>query len=174
MPEAPTTPRGVAAFGRTTPRKDPSTRRESNTNSAFTTHVRKTIGGATAPRAHSIKLKDPRPVGDRAFMQHSVRAIAQLLASTSYPHSLSPKFVQGPSGKEYYNLMQYLFSLVDAHTPLSRKMEEELPDALARVKYPLSITKASLLLVATLQPVVKKSWSKHTAITMGTSRMMAT
>ncbi|CAD7959292.1 unnamed protein product [Amoebophrya sp. A25] len=93
------------------------------------------------------KMKDPRPVFDKSFMLAAVKQIATFLTSTGYPHSLSAKFIQGPSGKEFYGLMQFLFSQIDPNTPLTKKMDEELPEALQRIRYPLNVTKASLLLV---------------------------
>jgi len=93
------------------------------------------------------KMKDPRMVFDKSFMLSAVKQISVFLTSTGYPHSLSPKFIQGPSGKEFYGLMQFLFSQIDPNTPLTKKMDEELPEALQRIRYPMNVTKASLLLV---------------------------
>ncbi|CAD7938946.1 unnamed protein product [Amoebophrya sp. A120] len=93
------------------------------------------------------KMKDPRPVFDKSWMLSAVKQITTFLTSTGYPHSLSPKFIQGPSGKEFYGLMQFLFAQIDPNTPLTKKMDEELPEALQRIRYPLNVTKASLLLV---------------------------
>ena len=37
-----------------------------------------------------------------------------------YPHSLSPKFLSGPTGKEFYGIMDFLFKLVDKNSPFTR------------------------------------------------------
>lgn len=66
-------------------------------------------------------------------MSDSVKSIQKLLLGIGYPNSLSPRFVSGPSGKEFYALMQAMFNHLSPNEPLVDKMETSLPEALARV-----------------------------------------
>jgi hypothetical protein len=43
--------------------------------------------------------------------------------------------------------MQYLLSILDPNTQMIRPLQEELPDAMSRARYPLTLTKSSLLAV---------------------------
>ena len=57
-----------------------------------------------------IKMKDPRPLHSKEFLREALTKITNFLSSMGYPHSLSPKFLSGPSGKEFYGLMQFVRS----------------------------------------------------------------
>ena len=99
-----------------------------------------TPGGAGGPT-------DPRPLGSQGFQKECVEAVIQCLATRGYPAEISPRMLEQPTGKTFFDICIYLLRILDPHAPLSGKVEDEVPAAFRRLRYPFSVPKGALYAV---------------------------
>ncbi|XP_051891997.1 kinetochore protein NDC80 homolog [Pristis pectinata] len=74
------------------------------------------------------KIKDPRPLHDKAFVQQCIRQLCEFLGDNSYPQSISVKSLQSPTSKEFLKIFSFVYNLIDPSYELpDSKFEEEIP-----------------------------------------------
>jgi len=91
---------------------------------------------------------DPRPLNDKNWMAACIRTVITYLTTHTYPFAISPKTLQTPTGKEFAQLVQFLFAQFDPVLAKSLgKIEDEVPQFLKRLNYPFTISKSALFAV---------------------------
>ena len=99
-----------------------------------------TPGGAGGPA-------DPRPLGSQGFQQECVELVIQCLATRGYPAEVSPRLLEKPTGKAFFDICIFLLRLLDPEAPLDGKVEDEVSAAFRRLQYPFSVPKGALYAV---------------------------
>jgi len=124
---------GRGPFAGTPAQRTPSHQRSAQKGGA-------TPGGAGGPA-------DPRPLGSKGFQQECVEAVIQCLATRGYPAEVSPRLLEQPTAKAFFDICVFLLRLLDPHAPLDGKLEDEVPAAFRRLRYPFSVPKGALYAV---------------------------
>ena len=93
------------------------------------------VGGALQPAVIQT-LKDTRPLRDRQYQTKMRQDIVSWLQSTEY--DISTQTLANITGKEYRNIVQYLFSMLDPGYGFDPQMrfEDEFIQALKCIRYP--------------------------------------
>ncbi|XP_076027091.1 kinetochore protein NDC80 homolog [Genypterus blacodes] len=108
--------------------------------------------GASMPRNSTLagfggpeKIKDIRPLHDKAFVQQCIRQLHEFLTEQGYPGTLSAKTLQTPSTKEFLKMFEFIYRQLDPtfEVPTS-KVEEEVPGILKSLRYPFVLSKSSM------------------------------
>lgn len=95
-------------------------------------------------------MLDPRPIGDRAYVNRCVHALVEFLSERQYDQSLTSGLAKrGPSKKDFCNMVRFLFKQVDATFEFSAKFEEDVVLQFRNLRYPFPISKTSLAAVGT-------------------------
>jgi kinetochore protein NDC80 len=97
--------------------------------------------------------QDPRPVGDRSFQNACIRNLVEYLSDHGYDQPISAKILTRPSGRDFNNIMGFLFRQYDRMwqpTPGTRFEEAVIP-FLKAAGYPFTLSKASLAAVGAPQ-----------------------
>lgn len=89
-------------------------------------------------------IKDPRPIKDRQYMNQSIRGLISFLTQCNYDHAISPKLLTHPTGKDFLNIVTFLFRLVDPNFKMQSKMVDEVPIVFKGLGYPFGISKTAL------------------------------
>ena len=89
-------------------------------------------------------MKDPRPISDRGYMNNSVRTLLRFLSTEQYDHPLSSKLLTRPTGKDFFNIVKFLFRIVDPNYECTKKMVDEVPLVFKGLGYPFGISKTGL------------------------------
>ncbi|MEE6526471.1 hypothetical protein FKM82_027146, partial [Ascaphus truei] len=76
----------------------------------------------------SEKIKDPRPLQDKSFIQQCIRQLCEFLNENGYSQTISVKSLQGPSTKDFVKIFAFIYSFIlpNYEVPDS-KFEEEIP-----------------------------------------------
>ena len=90
---------------------------------------------------------DPRPLGSQGFQQECVELVIQCLATRGYPAEVSPRLLEKPTGKAFFDICIFLLRLLDPEAPLDGKVEDEVSAAFRRLQYPFSVPKGALYAV---------------------------
>ncbi|XP_077572024.1 kinetochore protein NDC80 homolog isoform X2 [Stigmatopora nigra] len=106
--------------------------------------------GASMPRNSSVygfgapeKLKDTRPVHDKAYVQQCIRQLYEFLSEKSYNVAL--KTLQSPSTKEFVKIFEFIYRQLDPTFEMpNSKVEEEVPALLKSLGYPFVLSKSSM------------------------------
>ncbi|XP_041060421.1 kinetochore protein NDC80 homolog isoform X4 [Carcharodon carcharias] len=94
------------------------------------------------------KIKDPRPLHDKAFVQQCIRQLCEFLGECGYPHSISTKSLQSPTTKEFLKIFSFLYNLLDQSYQMpDSKFEEEIPRIFKSLGYPFPLSKSSMYTV---------------------------
>ncbi|XP_030215410.1 kinetochore protein NDC80 homolog isoform X2 [Gadus morhua] len=125
---------------------------QSHTSERRTSFFGARASGAGMPRNSSIggfggseKLKDVRPLHDKAFVQQCVRQLSEFLSENGFLGSVSTKMLQSPSTKEFLKMFEFIYSQLDNTFQLpTSKVEEEVPRLLKDMGYPFAISKSSM------------------------------
>ncbi|KAL6477556.1 hypothetical protein MHYP_G00133910 [Metynnis hypsauchen] len=91
------------------------------------------------------KIKDPRPLHDKSFVQQCIKQLCEFLGDNGFPGTVTVKALQSPSTKEFLKIFEFIYSLLD-HTfqmPTS-KVEEEIPRMFKDLGYPFPLSKSSM------------------------------
>ncbi|XP_023598667.1 kinetochore protein NDC80 homolog [Trichechus manatus latirostris] len=76
----------------------------------------------------SEKIKDPRPLNDKAFIQQCIRQLCEFLTENGYAYSISMKSLQAPSVKDFLKIFTFLYGfLCPSYELPDTKFEEEVP-----------------------------------------------
>ncbi|KAJ4942207.1 hypothetical protein JOQ06_012073 [Pogonophryne albipinna] len=108
--------------------------------------------GASMPRnsimsgfGGSEKIKDSRPLHDKAFVQQCTRQLHEFLTEHSYPGPLSAKTLVSPSTKEFVKVFEFVYCQIDPTFEMpNSKVEEEVPALLKALRYPFVLSKSSM------------------------------
>ncbi|KAJ3603968.1 hypothetical protein NHX12_028709 [Muraenolepis orangiensis] len=91
------------------------------------------------------KLKDIRPLHDKAFVQQCIRQLFEFLSDNGFPGSVSTKLLQSPSTKEFLKMFEFIYSKLDPTFQMpTSKVEEEVPRVLKDLGYPFALSKSSM------------------------------
>lgn len=101
----------------------------------------------TTTYASAGRIKDPRPISDRAFKDRSIRQLIEFLVENSYPFPISPKLLHSPQTKDFVRIFEFLMSFIWPKYKVGNKIEEDVPTMLKQLGYPFSITKSAMFSV---------------------------
>ncbi|XP_060099920.1 kinetochore protein NDC80 homolog [Heteronotia binoei] len=94
------------------------------------------------------KIKDPRPLHDKTFIQQCIRQLCDFLVSYGYGPVVSVKSLQAPSVKDFVKIFSFIYGLLCPSYELpSTKFEEEIPRIFRELGYPFSLSKSSMCTV---------------------------
>lgn len=83
---------------------------------------------------------DPRPLNDKNWLSSCIRTVITYLTAHNYPYAISPKALTTPTGKEFAQLVQFLFSQFDPVLAKNLgKIEDEVPLFFKRIGYPFQV-----------------------------------
>ncbi|CAO2616876.1 Kinetochore protein NDC80 homolog [Lemmus lemmus] len=96
----------------------------------------------------SEKIKDPRPLNDKAFIQQCIRQLYEFLTENGYVYSVSMKSLQAPSTKDFLKIFAFLYGfLCPSYELPDTKFEEEVPRIFKDLGYPFALSKSSMYTV---------------------------
>ncbi|XP_059830818.1 kinetochore protein NDC80 homolog [Hypanus sabinus] len=134
-------PRGAWLGSGTSERRTSFFGRRTSGIGTFATDLYGACGG-------SEKIKDPRPLHDKSFVQQCIRQLCEFLGDNGYPQSISVKSLQSPTSKEFVKIFSFMFSLIDSSYQLpDSKFEEEIPRIFKLLGYPFPLSKSSMYTV---------------------------
>jgi kinetochore protein NDC80 len=87
---------------------------------------------------------DPRNITDKKFVSNSIKALIEYLSAHNYDHFISPKILTSPSGKDFSNIVQFLFRQIDNNLTCPGKFEDEVISIFKFLRYPYNISKNGL------------------------------
>ncbi|XP_062863481.1 kinetochore protein NDC80 homolog isoform X2 [Trichomycterus rosablanca] len=91
------------------------------------------------------KMKDPRPLHDKTFVQQCIKQLCEFLGDHGFPGSITVKSLQSPSTKEFLKIFEFIYSLLDPTFQMpTAKVEEEIPRMLKDLGYPFPLSKSSM------------------------------
>ncbi|KAM9320413.1 kinetochore protein NDC80 homolog [Gastrophryne carolinensis] len=96
----------------------------------------------------SEKIKDPRPLHDKAFIQQCIRQLCEFLNENGYSQTLTVKSLQGPSTKDFLKIFAFIYSFICPNYEIpDSKFEEEIPRIFKELGYPFALSKSSMYTV---------------------------
>lgn len=95
----------------------------------------------------SSRVTDPRNVGEKQFMNTSIRQLIEFLSRNNYEGPLSPKILSKPTNKDFSNIVLFLFTLIDPNYKCTGKFEDEMITMFRFLGYPFSIAKSNITAV---------------------------
>ncbi|KAM4044805.1 kinetochore protein NDC80 homolog [Anomaloglossus baeobatrachus] len=96
----------------------------------------------------SEKIKDPRPLHDKSFIQQCIRQLFEFLNENSYSQTLTVKSLQGPSTKDFLKIFAFIYSFICPNYEIpDSKFEEEIPKLFKELGYPFGLSKSSMYTV---------------------------
>ncbi|NWI96820.1 NDC80 protein, partial [Pitta sordida] len=94
------------------------------------------------------KIKDPRPLQEKAFIQQCIKQLCEFLAENGYAHNVSLKSLQSPSVKDFLKIFTFIYGFLCPSYELGdSKFEEEIPKSFKELGYPFALSKSSLYTV---------------------------
>ncbi|XP_043109106.1 kinetochore protein NDC80 homolog [Puntigrus tetrazona] len=91
------------------------------------------------------KMKDPRPLHDKAFVQQCIKQLCEFLVEQGFPGSITVKSLQSPSTKEFLKIYEFIYTLLEPSFQMpTAKVEEEIPRMLKDLGYPFALSKSSM------------------------------
>ncbi|XP_069801479.1 kinetochore protein NDC80 homolog [Dendropsophus ebraccatus] len=101
--------------------------------------------GAFGP---SEKIKDPRPLHDKSYIQQCIRQLYEFLNENGYSQTLTMKSLQGPSAKDFLKIFAFIYSFICPNYEIpDSKFEEEIPRVFKVLGYPFVLSKSSMYTV---------------------------
>ncbi|XP_004702944.1 kinetochore protein NDC80 homolog [Echinops telfairi] len=98
--------------------------------------------------SNSEKIKDSRPLNDKAFIQQCIRQLCEFLTENGYAYNISMKSLQAPSVKDFLKIFTFLYGLLCPSYKLpDTKFEEEVPRIFKDLGYPFALSKSSMYTV---------------------------
>ncbi|XP_022326849.1 kinetochore protein NDC80 homolog [Crassostrea virginica] len=89
-------------------------------------------------------LKDPRKISDKNFQAKCVAKLVEFLTERGYPHKLSPEILKAPPRKDFFQIFEFLYSMLTPRYRVGKKPEEEIPKIFKELGYPFMISKTSM------------------------------
>ncbi|NWY64624.1 NDC80 protein, partial [Erithacus rubecula] len=94
------------------------------------------------------KIKDPRPLHDKTFIQQCIKKLCEFLAENGYAHNVSMKSLQSPSIKDFLKIFTFIYKfLCPSYELPDSKFEEEIPKVFKNLGYPFPLPKSSMYTV---------------------------
>ncbi|XP_039206969.1 kinetochore protein NDC80 homolog [Crotalus tigris] len=94
------------------------------------------------------KIKEPRPLHDKAFIQQCIRQLCDFLLTYGYGPTVSVKSLQTPSVKDFVKIFSFIYELFcPSYDLLGSKFEEEIPRIFKDLGYPFPLSKSSMYTV---------------------------
>ncbi|NXD20601.1 NDC80 protein, partial [Spelaeornis formosus] len=94
------------------------------------------------------KIKDPRPLHDKAFIQQCIKKLCEFLMENAYAHNVSMKSLQSPSVKDFLKIFTFIYKfLCPSYELPDSKFEEEIPKVFKDLGYPFALSKSSMYTV---------------------------
>uniref|UniRef100_A0A8C4JG31 Kinetochore protein NDC80 n=1 Tax=Dromaius novaehollandiae TaxID=8790 RepID=A0A8C4JG31_DRONO len=94
------------------------------------------------------KIKDPRPLHDKAYIQQCIKQLCELLVENGYAHNVSMKSLQSPSVKDFLKIFTFIYGfLCPSYELPDSKFEEEIPRVFKELGYPFPLSKSSMYTV---------------------------
>uniref|UniRef100_A0A8C3H5B1 Kinetochore protein NDC80 n=1 Tax=Chrysemys picta bellii TaxID=8478 RepID=A0A8C3H5B1_CHRPI len=93
------------------------------------------------------KIKDPRPLHDKAFIQQCIRQLCEFLVENGYAHNVSMKSLQSPSVKDFLKIFTFIYGFLCPYELPDSKFEEEIPRIFKELGYPFALSKSSMYTV---------------------------
>ncbi|KAL7984377.1 hypothetical protein Chor_002947 [Crotalus horridus] len=91
------------------------------------------------------KIKEPRPLHDKAFIQQCIRQLCDFLLTYGYGPTVSVKSLQTPSVKDFVKIFSFIYELFcPSYDLLGSKFEEEIPRIFKDLGYPFPLSKSSM------------------------------
>jgi kinetochore protein NDC80 len=143
--------RRVSAAAGPSSRRPPTRPRASvNPRQSVANRRSSTYGSRASVSGRGARVLDPRPVGDRSYLNSCVHALVEFLSERAYDQTLPPALLKrGPSKKDFCNMVLFLFKQVDATFEFGVKFEEDVVLQFRNLRYPFPISKTSLAAVGT-------------------------
>ncbi|XP_070603696.1 kinetochore protein NDC80 homolog [Erythrolamprus reginae] len=96
----------------------------------------------------SEKIKEPRPLHDKTFIQQCIRQLCDFLTTYGYGPTVSVKLLQTPSVKDFVKIFSFIYEQFCPSYDLSgSKFEEEIPRIFKELGYPFALSKSSMYTV---------------------------
>lgn len=93
----------------------------------------------------SEKMKDPRALHDKAFVQQCIKQLYEFLVDRGFPGSITVKALQSPSTKEFLKIYEFIYNFLEPSFQMpTAKVEEEIPRMLKDLGYPFALSKSSM------------------------------
>jgi kinetochore protein NDC80 len=89
-------------------------------------------------------ITDPRNITDKRFITTSIGLLIEYLSQHGYDHFINPKILSSPSGKDFNNIVQFLFRQIDPNLTCPGKFEDEVIALFKFLRYPFNISKNGL------------------------------
>jgi kinetochore protein NDC80 len=111
------------------------------------------VGGASrrssiVPRnsssASARSQHDPRNISDKQFISTSVRQLVEFLLNHGYSQPINIKILSKPTNKDFYNIVDFLFRLLDPNFSFQGKIEDEIVFMFKYLQYPFPIAKSHI------------------------------
>ncbi|XP_005042003.1 PREDICTED: kinetochore protein NDC80 homolog [Ficedula albicollis] len=94
------------------------------------------------------KIKDPRPLHDKGFIQQCIKKLCEFLVENGYAHNVSMKSLQSPSIKDFLKIFTFIYKfLCPSYELPDSKFEEEIPKVFKNLGYPFPLPKSSMYTV---------------------------
>lgn len=90
---------------------------------------------------------DPRNVNSKQFVSDSVIELVQFLEDFGFNQRIAHKTLAAPTGKDFANIVSFLFRLLDPAFVMSGKMEDEVALVFKTLRYPFPLSKTALTAV---------------------------
>jgi kinetochore protein NDC80 len=90
------------------------------------------------------RLPDPRSIGEKQFMNNSIRQLIDYLTKHSYDGAISPKILSKPTNKDFMNITLFLFKQYDPNYKFTGKFEDEMITMFKYLGYPFNICKSNI------------------------------
>uniref|UniRef100_A0A8C8RC50 Kinetochore protein NDC80 n=1 Tax=Pelusios castaneus TaxID=367368 RepID=A0A8C8RC50_9SAUR len=98
--------------------------------------------------AGTEKLKDPRPLQDKAYIQQCLRQLCEFLEEKGYAQNVSVKSLQTPSTKDFFRIFAFIYGfLCPSYELPDSKIEEEILKVFKELGYPFPLSKSSMYTV---------------------------
>uniref|UniRef100_A0A8C2TA24 Kinetochore protein NDC80 n=1 Tax=Coturnix japonica TaxID=93934 RepID=A0A8C2TA24_COTJA len=94
------------------------------------------------------KIKDPRPLHDKTFIQQCIKQLCEFLVENGYAHNVTIKSLQSPSVKDFVKIFTFIYGfLCPSYELPDSKFEEEIPRVFKELGYPFPLSKSSMYTV---------------------------
>ncbi|NXD07910.1 NDC80 protein, partial [Nothocercus nigrocapillus] len=94
------------------------------------------------------KIKDPRPLHDKAYVQQCIKQLCEFLVENGYAHNVSMKSLQSPSVKDFLKIFTFIYGfLCPSYELPDSKFEEEIPRVFKELGYTFPLSKSSMYTV---------------------------
>ncbi len=99
--------------------------------------------GGRTPRGRRMTM-NPNPTNDKKWQQGVIRNLMTVLEQYQYPAQLTPKQLMSPTTREFQQIIQFLFQIIDEDFEFGPKIDEDIIGMLKILRYPFQISKTSL------------------------------